>query len=124
MGSQNFGVQEKPARLASLLADIERGVNLCAQRVVVGVPALQRLVGVAERDTGQARSVRRLLLALYNPFEWPLDMRTLRALDHELQMDALDAIQLDWCGAEIHTYLAEGDEIFKRLWEAEAPSQR
>lgn len=123
MKNQIIRVEEKPAALASLLADIERGVELCAQRVVVGVPALQRLVGVAERDTGQARSVRRLLLALYNAFEWPLDMRALRALDHELQMDALDVIQLDWCGAEIHTYLAEGDEIFKRLWEAETPCQ-
>lgn len=89
-----------------IVEEIFRADKRKTERVRAGVPALNRLVDVARGDHGQARHIRRFLLGLYNGFEWPLDMRRLRALDVDLQQAALDVIQLDWCGREVHTYLA------------------
>ena len=37
-----------------------------------GIPALLRLVKIADRDTGQACTVRQFLLGLYNGYRFPL----------------------------------------------------
>src|SRR5690554_5873877 len=95
--------------------------SLRVRRIQQGVPALQRLIEVAQGDTHQSAHCRRFLLSLYNSFEWPFDMRRLRVLDPDLQQAVLAVIELDWCGSEIHTHLHGGDEIFQDFWERETP---
>lgn len=104
-----------------LLADMKQSFNRRIESAKTGVPALKRLVSIAQGDHGQAKHIRRFLLALYNGFEWPLDMRRLRCLDPDLQQAVLAVIQLDWCGREIHTYLEGGDELFHKFWQLETP---
>ena len=53
-----------------------------------------RLLEVALQCSGQARSVRRVLLACYNAPEWPLDLSELRGLDPDLRQAALAMIEL------------------------------
>lgn len=93
-----------------------------------GVPALERLVEVAEGENGQAHHVRRLLLGLYNSDQWPFELNRLRVLDLEIQADALRVIALDWCGTEVHQCLEanaetgeDGDDIMCRFWARETP---
>lgn len=85
-----------------------------------GVPALERLAQIAQGDHGQAHHVRRLLLGLYNAQQWPFELDRLRVLDPEVQADALRVIALDWCGTEVHQYLADGNEIMRQFWGWEA----
>lgn len=61
--------------------------------------ALDRLLDVALQNSGQARRVRRVLLACYNAPEWPLDLSDLRGLDLDLAECALSVIVLFASGA-------------------------
>ena len=89
-----------------------------------GLPALRLLAQVAEGGSGQCCKVRRLLLGLYSGTEWPLDLTLLRGLDAELQKAAIDIIELDWCGREIHTYLDDGDVLFLSWWHRESDQDK
>lgn len=104
-----------------LVAEMCRQDKQREERIREGLPALQRLAKIAQGDHGQARHCRRILLALFNGFEWPLDMRRLRALDADLQQAAVAVIELDWCGKEVHTYIDGGDEMFQQFWKLETP---
>lgn len=81
-----------------------------------GIPALYRLADVAERDTGQAATVRRFLLGLYNGYCFPFNLVSLRGLDKPLFDDCMAVLVLDAraTAKEIHSYLKNGDASFQR----------
>ncbi|MBE0437246.1 MAG: hypothetical protein IBX56_15750 [Methylomicrobium sp.] len=89
--------------------------------LTAGLPALKRLAEIAKRDTGQAVTVRRLLLGLYNGSRWPFDLVTLRGLDRDLFEDCMTVIRLDARATlkEIHQYFADGSTLFRSLAELE-----
>ncbi len=93
--------------------------ELDAERQAVtatGLPALIRLSAVADRDTGQAGTVRRFLLGLYNGYRFPFNLVTLRGLDKDLFDDCMAVLALDAraTAKEIHHYLDNGDTCFQR----------
>ncbi len=88
---------------------------------VNGQSALERLVEVANRDTGQSRHCRRLLLAVYNSDEWPFELNRLRCLDRSLQRDAFMVIEWStYTGRELHEHLDDGDRLMQRYWKIES----
>lgn len=92
--------------------EIERESVLAA-----GLPALQRLAKIAQRDTGQAATVRLFLLGLYNGYRFPFNLTTLRGLDCELFNDCMDVLRLDARATvkEVHQYFANGGEVFEQF---------
>jgi hypothetical protein len=80
-----------------------------------GQPALQRLVNIAQNDTGQAVTVRRLLLGLYNGYRFPFDLTRLRGLDSALYDDCMAVIAMDARAPlkEIHEYIQNGSALFE-----------
>ena len=80
-----------------------------------GQPALQRLAGVAQNDTGQAITVRHLLLGLYNGHRFPFDLTRLRGLDSALFDDCMAVIAMDARATvkEIHEYIQNGSGLFE-----------
>ncbi|WP_058165406.1 DUF7673 family protein [Pseudomonas aeruginosa] len=85
-----------------------------------GVEALQRLLPVAQRCTGQSRIVGRFLLSLYNGNAFPFSLTDLRGLDSGLWDDCLAVLRLDRRPEqEVHEYIENGDQIWshlKRAW--------
>lgn len=81
-----------------------------------GIPALIRLAVIAERDTGQAETVRLFLLGLYNGYAFPFNLVKLRSLDKSLFDDCLLVLTLDArvTAQEIHLYFNNGGELFER----------
>lgn len=94
--------------------EIERETVLAA-----GLPALQRLVKIAQRDTGQAATVRLLLLGLYNGYRFPFNLTTLRDLDLVLFNDCMAVLTLDARSTvkEVHQYFKNGGELFEQFAE-------
>lgn len=84
--------------------------------------ALDRLLEVALNHSGQAHSVRRVLLACYNAPEWPLDLAELRGLDRDLQEAALTAIGLFIDGSDLDQYRPEAP--WREIWDLERSSER
>lgn len=88
-----------------------------ADLVARGPTELERLAKVARGHTGQSHHCRRILLAIYNGAEWPLDLTRLRCLDRELQRAALTVIEWSaYTGRDLHEYLDDGDRLMKRFW--------
>ncbi|WP_341325933.1 hypothetical protein [Methylotuvimicrobium sp. KM2] len=89
--------------------ELERETVLAA-----GLPALQRLANIAKGDTGQAGTVRRFLLGLYNGHRWPFDLTTFRGLDRDLFDDCMALLRMDARATvkEIHQYFKNGGELF------------
>lgn len=82
--------------------------------------SLNRLVEVAQNHSGQSHHCRRILLAVYNSDEWPLELARLRCLDQDLQRAALSVIEwAAYTNRELHEYLPEGDAIMGRFWAIE-----
>lgn len=82
-----------------------------------GIPALIKLINVAQGHSGQSHHLRRLLLGLYNGYEWPFELQRLRALDRELQFDSLLVVALATFGPyEVHTLVNDGDSVLKAFW--------
>ena len=52
-----------------------------------GIPALKRLLPIAQGHSGQCKSVARFLLSLYNGYRFPLDLRELRRIDAPIFAD-------------------------------------
>lgn len=106
---------------AEVMARFFRQVaELDAERETVtaaGLPALNRLRAVADRDTGQAGTVRAFLLGLYNGHRFPFNLTRLRGLDKALYDDCLAVLALDArvTAQEIHHYLDDGEDCFQRL---------
>lgn len=85
-----------------------------------GPSALERLAEVAGGDSGQSHHCRRILLAVYNGPEWPLELTRLRCLDRDLQRAALAVIEWSaYSGRELHEYLDDGDALMQRFWAIE-----
>lgn len=83
----------------------------------LGPTAMNRLAQVAQGDSGQSHHCRRLLLAVYNGSEWPLELTRLRVIDRDLQNAALVVIEwATYTGRELHEYLDGGDRLMQRFW--------
>lgn len=79
--------------------------------------ALQRLLDVAHRGTGQSRVVARFLMSLYNGDRFPFDLTDFRVLDADLFADCQVVLLMDRRPQrEVHKYFNDGG----RIWEAMA----
>jgi hypothetical protein len=113
--------QQKPIKQPEAVNDFLRQIrDLDIERQAVteaGIPALFRLAKVAEGNTGQAATVRRFLLGLYNGYRFPFNLITLRGLDKVLFDDCLAVLKLDArvTRQEVHQYLDNGSQLFERF---------
>jgi hypothetical protein len=89
------------------------------------IAALARLIEHARGHSGQAAHIRRFLLALYNPGDWPLDLSRLRALDAPIRDDALAVLRMDSTPPviEIHQLVEDGEALFRDFWRRESSSE-
>ncbi|MFZ5883638.1 MAG: DUF7673 family protein [Chloroflexota bacterium] len=109
----NFNNDDMSHRLRLQLGDIERRRSAVK---INGIPALQRLMEIAQGDTGQARIVGRFLLGLYNSDAFPFPLADLRGLDLDIWDDCMAVLALDqFPEKEIHMILPNGPEVFDRL---------
>lgn len=84
--------------------------------IEAGVPALRRLMRVAEHsDTGQARCIAAFLAGLYDGERFPFDLTDLRALDTRFVTDVLLVLRMDAiaCEHEVHRYFEDGSSRFE-----------
>ena len=101
------------AKLNFLTHESREGVSKVR---AAGVEPLARLLGVARRDTGQSQVIARFLLNLYNGNRFPFDMTDFRRLDHDLFVDCMSVLQMDYMPAqEVHMYFKRGSEIWERM---------
>jgi hypothetical protein len=101
--------------IAKLTAMGERHDALIAE----GVPALRRLVNMAEtRNSGQIRKIALVLAGLYNSYSYPLPMIELRGLDANIVADIFAVMRMDAeaCEQEVHTYFEDGGPRFKAIF--------
>ena len=83
---------------------------------VAGLLALQELAEIAQGDTHQPQHCRRVLLAVYNSYAWPLNLTSLRVLDDNLRRAALAVIAGSAISdRELHEYLPHGHELMQRF---------
>lgn len=87
------------------------------QLQAAGVPALQRLLKVAQGDTGQCGIIAKFLLGLYNDRRFPFPLTDLRCIDTELFEDCLAVLRMDArvCQKEVHCYFENGSRIWEKL---------
>lgn len=79
--------------------------------------AIQRLLEIAHRGTGQSRIAARFLLSLYNGDRFPFDLSDFRCLDLDIFKDCLVVLLMDYQPQrEVHVYIKDG----QRIWEAMA----
>ena len=85
--------------------------------------AIQDCVNFAKGMHGGAEAMRRILLPLYNPFRWHLDMTQLRRIDTKYAEMALMLIHEFTWGAlhkeEIHLWIPTGEQDFGYFWDLE-----
>lgn len=82
--------------------------------------ALLLLCRTANGGSGQCHHVRRFLLGLYNSNKWPFELIRLRNLDRNLRDACLRVLELDIKAyQEIHEYVKDGDELWKKWWKWE-----
>lgn len=102
-----------PAEVARMLAEQQEDQR---QRLKAGIPALDRLVEVARRDTGQSRVCGRFLLGLYNGGYYRFNLNDLRGLDTELLDDCLAVLRMDARPVrEVHQLIEGGEAVFRSL---------
>lgn len=119
-GAEDIASAQRAAGL-DIAARIRKHRTRQAAAEAEGIPALVRLVRVAQGHSGQCHHVRRFLLGLYNSYDWPFELVRLRALDEELQEDCLRVLRMDLRPRqEIHLFLNGGTEIFQEFWEIES----
>jgi hypothetical protein len=90
----------------------------CSKSIVdEGLPALHRLLEVAQDDTSQSCVVAVFLLGLYDAARFPFPLTELRTVDHMLFDDVQSVLRMDAqaCPHKIHHYLCGGEEIFEQL---------
>ena len=112
--------QNNPDRQAQLAVahDIYQRMQVMQhQRAAVqasGLPALGRLVIVAQRNSGQSGIVARFLLGLYDGHTYPFNLTELRGLDQELHSDCMAVLIMDWSPErEVHEMISDGQRIFQ-----------
>lgn len=90
--------------------------------ITAGLQALNRLITVAVRPTGQGRVIGRFLLSLYNGPEYPFDLTELRGLDLAKFEDCLRVLMMDYSPeVEIHERVPNGFAIWAELVAMWAP---
>lgn len=81
-----------------------------------GAEALTRLLPVALGHRGQSRVIARFLLNLYNGNRFPFDLTDLRILDHNLFVDCMTVLHMDYMPEkEVHNYFARGGQIWEQM---------
>ncbi|WP_064041159.1 DUF7673 family protein [Methylomonas koyamae] len=105
-----------PVAVDALLQQLFEIDNERQAATEAGIPALMRLADVAERDSGQANTVRCFLLGLYNGYRFPFNLVRLRGLDKALFDDCMAVLTLDAraTAKEVHRYLEHGGDRFER----------
>ncbi|UGA37614.1 hypothetical protein JOS77_27190 [Chromobacterium haemolyticum] len=93
----------------------QQGLQLKADRAA-GVPALRRLLPLAQGHTGQSRVIAHFLLSLYNGNRFKFDLTDFRLLDQELLDDCLAVLRMDSRPVrEVHNYFEKGGQIWEQL---------
>ncbi|MDG4868632.1 hypothetical protein P8631_11530 (plasmid) [Guyparkeria sp. 1SP6A2] len=99
--------------LTNVFARIETLRQRRVELETQGQPALERLVAIASGESHQCIHIRHFLLGLYNGPVFPFDMTRLRALDEDIQADALTVLEADMTPrVEIHERIENGSAIF------------
>jgi hypothetical protein len=108
---------QQPEAVNNFLQQIRDLENERQAITEAGIPALIRLAKIAEGDTGQAATVCRFLLGLYNGYRFPFNLITLRGLDKALFDDCMAVLKLDARATrqEVHHYFDNGGELFERF---------
>lgn len=108
--------------MASALAALQAHQAQVPTIRIAGIQALNRLVPIALRNSGQSRVLGRFLLGLYNGEEFPFDLTDLRGLDLALFKDCLSALMMDYSpDKEVHERIQGGSAIWQLLIEQWAP---
>ncbi|MGE6776306.1 DUF7673 family protein [Vreelandella titanicae] len=121
--TQRLRERNRQALEAKIAAENEAEIQ-CTKVTVAGLLALQQLVEIAQGDTHQPQHCRRVLLAVYNSYAWPLNLTSLRVLDDDLRRAALAVIE--WSAVsdrELHEYLPDGHELMQRFAAIEKEEQ-
>lgn len=121
--TQRLRERNRQALEAKIAAEKEAEIQ-CTKVTVAGLLALQQLVEIAQGDTHQPQHCRRVLLAVYNSYAWPLNLTSLRVLDDDLRRAALAVIE--WSAVsdrELHEYLPDGHELMQRFAAIEKEEQ-
>ncbi|WP_282039378.1 DUF7673 family protein [Halomonas alimentaria] len=106
---------DNPDEVLSMVVSGEAGYE--DKLVDHGIPALMKLINVAQGHSGQSHHLRRLLLGVYNGYEWPFELQRLRALDRDLQFDSLLVVALaTFSPYEVHTLVKDGGLMMKEFW--------
>ncbi|MDN7131749.1 hypothetical protein JNO04_05190 [Halomonas sp. MC140] len=106
--------------LEAMLAAEANAAHYRDQIAECGLTALKRLVDVAQGNSHQPQHCRRVLLAIYNSYAWPLNLTSLRALDNDLRRAAIAVIE--WSAVserELHEYLPDGHQLMQRFADIE-----
>ncbi|WP_019409469.1 DUF7673 family protein [Pseudomonas psychrophila] len=81
-----------------------------------GIAALNRLLPIAQRYSGQSRIVGGFLLSLYNGSAFPFPLTELRGLDTALFKDCIDLLHMDQRPEmEVHEYVENGEAVWSQL---------
>lgn len=102
--------------LEAMIAEEANHDSYRSQVAAQGLPALKRLAHIGLGDSHQPQHCRRVLLAVYNSYAWPLNLTSLRVLDNDLRRAALAVIE--WSAVsdrELHEYLPDGHELMQRF---------
>ncbi|MCE7516668.1 hypothetical protein LZG37_00855 [Halomonas titanicae] len=121
--TQRLRERNRQALETKIAAENEAEIQ-CTKVTVAGLLALQQLVEIAQGDTHQPQHCRRVLLAVYNSYAWPLNLTSLRVLDDDLRRAALAVIE--WSAVsdrELHEYLPDGHELMQRFAAIEKEEQ-
>lgn len=100
----------------SLAVRLARQRELHAAEHAAGIPALRRLLPIAQGDTGQSGVIAAFLLGCYNGARFRFDLTDLRRLDRELFEDCLLVLRMDHSAEkEVHRYFENGGDVFEAL---------
>lgn len=81
-----------------------------------GTEAMQCLANAAQGDSGQSHHCRRILLATYNSYAFPLDLTRLRVIDRKLQRAAITVIELGiYAGDAPWRLLPDGEQLMQQF---------
>ena len=113
--SQRLSERDHEA-LEALFADEDAADQKRQELDLNGSNAWERLAVVAQKESGQSHHCRRILLAVYNSYAWPLDLTRLRVLDRDLQQAALTVIEWSlYASDELHVYTPDGNRLMQRF---------
>lgn len=101
------------ANIGQMLAQRQERTNAA---YAVGLPALRRLLDVAQNDTGQSRICGRFLLGMYNGSAYPFNLIDLRCLDDALWQDCIAVLSMGQRpNEEVHHLIENGPAIWEAL---------